>query len=45
LLALVQSMRVYQGASTIAELQKDGSEKFISQTAFGKIESGTRVIL
>jgi IMP dehydrogenase len=39
--ALIQSMRVYQGVTNIAELQKD--PKFVHQTQLGKIESGTRV--
>ena len=40
--ALVQSMRVYQGASNIAELQSN--PKFVYQTQLGKVESGTRII-
>jgi len=39
--ALIQSMRVYQGASSIAELQSN--PKFVYQTQLGKIESGTRI--
>lgn len=41
--ALVQSMRVYQGAKDIGELQTN--PQFKIQTAFGKIESGVRDII
>ncbi len=40
--ALVQSMRVYQGARTIIELQTD--PEFCQTTQQGRIESGTRVL-
>ncbi len=40
--ALIQSMRVYQGVTTLVQLQKNA--RFSQQTQFGKYESGTRIL-